>query len=282
MQRNGNILAIERMKLTGDGDTVFYFMNKLQRKNYQLQFVMDRMELPRSTAAFLDDIYLKKKTPVALDGKTEIGFEVTADAGSFAPDRFRLVFRKSVKYIAVNAAFANSDVAVNWSVNDQLNIEKYDIERSADGINFTTVGTATANGDSEAPVHYSGLDASPAPGEYYYRIKSVSKNGIATYSDAIKVKVVKSSPSLFVFPNPVTNGVIQLQLNNKSVAGIYATVLFNSTGQAVDNGLISHAGGTATKTIQPKQRLGNGTYQLKVTGPDGALSIIKVVVANNE
>jgi hypothetical protein len=118
---------------------------------------------------------------------------------------------------------------------------------------------------------------SPAPGEYYYRIKSTSHNGIVTYSDVVKVKVMKASPELYVFPNPVTNNIIQLQLN-KAVAGVYTTALYSNSGQLINTEIISHTGGTATKTIQPKQRLTAGTYQLMVAAPDGRMSMIKVVV----
>lgn len=279
IQRKGSILSVERMKLTGDGDTVFYFMNKMQRENYQLQFKMEGMQLPASTEAFLEDIYLKKKTPVALQGVTEIGFAITADAGSSATDRFRLVFRKSERYTSVHAIADGNNVAVNWNVSDELNIEKYEIERSADGTHFSTVDTKISNGESHVPVSYSGLDEGLAPGEYYYRIKSISSNGAVVYSNVVQVRVIKGSPGLFVFPNPVTNSTIQLQLN-KAAAGVYATTLFGNNGQVINNEIINHAGGTATTIITPKQRLVNGTYQLKITRPDGSTEVIKIVVVN--
>ncbi len=279
LQRKGSILSVERMKLTGDSDTVFYFMNKMQRKNYQLQLNMENMQLPGSTAAFLEDIYLKKKMPVRLQGITEIGFAVTADAGSNATDRFRLVFRKSVKYTSVKAVADGDNVTVNWVVSDQWNIEKYEIERSGDGRHFSIAATKIVNGDSDVPVSCSGFDEGLATGEYCYRIKSISKDGAVAYSDVVKVRVIKGSQELFVFPNPVTHGIIQLQLN-KAAAGVYATTLYSNNGQAINNEMISHAGGTATKIITAKQRLVNGTYQLKITRPDGSAEVIKVVVGN--
>lgn len=279
LKRNSGFLSIERKKLNGDGDTIFYFINKLQKKDYQLRFQMDNIEAPAATAAFLEDTYLKTKTAVSLSGATEAGFTVTNDTGSAAAERFRLVFRRSVWYSHIAADILNSDVAIRWSVTDELNIEKYEIERSANGGSFTTIANQLSNGHSAVPVSYSGLDLSPAPGEYYYRIKSTSKNGIVTYSDVVKVKVVKSSPQLFVFPNPVTNNIIQLQLNN-AAAGSYTTVLYANNGQVINNEVIAHSGGTATKTIQPKQRLVSGSYQLMVTAPDGQVSVIKLAVTD--
>lgn len=279
LRRNSGYLSIERKKLNGDGDTLFYFINKLQKKDYQLRFEMDNIEVPAATAAFLEDTYLKTKTPVSLSGATEAGFTVTNDSGSAAAERFRLVFRRSVWYSHIAADILNSDVAISWSVPDELNIEKYEIERSDNGSHFTTIASQLSRGNSAVPVSYSGLDVSPAPGEYHYRIKSTSKNGIITYSDVVKVKVVKSGPQLFVFPNPVSNNVIQLQLN-KAMAGSYTTVLYANNGQVINNEVIAHTGGTATKIIQPKQRLVSGSYQLMVTAPDGQVSVIKLAVAD--
>ena len=279
VKRNSGYLSVERKKLNADADTIFYYMSRMQKKNYQLQFVMNNMELPASTAAFLEDTYLQTKTPVSIYGTTETGFAVTDDAGSAAAERFRLVFRRSVRYNTVTADILNSDVVVNWVVSDELNIEKYEIERSGNGNSFSLVATKLSSGNSDVPVSYSSLDLSPAPGEYYYRIKSTSKNGVVAYSDVVKVKVVKASPELYVFPNPVTNNTIQLQLN-KAMAGVYTTVLYSNNGQVINNEIISHAGGTATKTIRPKQRLTNGAYQLMITAPDGQLSVIKVAVTD--
>ena len=281
LKRNDRYLSIERKKLKGEADTIFYSMSRLQRKDYQLQFVMDNLELPQSITAFLEDTYLKKKTAVSLHDTGYVSFNVTADSGSAAAERFRLVFRRSVRYTSINAVVLNSDVVVNWTVNDELNIDHYEIERSGNGTNFSTIATMLSNGESEVPVNYNALDAEPAPGEYYYRIKSVSKNGVVTYSDAVKVKVVKGSPALYVFPNPVTNGTIQLQLN-KAAAGTYSTRLYGSNGQLVTSEIIYHeGGGTATKTIKPAAVLNSGTYQLEITSPDNKVTVIKIIVNKN-
>jgi hypothetical protein len=279
LQRNGNILSIERMKLSGESDTIFYFTNRLQRKNYQLQFEITNLQLPGTTAAFLEDTYLKTKTAVALQGTTEINFSVTADAATTATDRFRLVFRRSIKYTNVNASANGNNVAITWTVSDQLNNDSYEIERSNDGKTFKIIDTKLSSGESSLPVSYTSTDAALAAGEYYYRIKSKSKNGIIAYSDAVKVSIIKESPAMFVFPNPVTNNIIQLRLN-KAEAGVYLTTLSASNGQIIHNEKINHAGGTATKNINLKQQIESGNYQLKVSRLDGKVEVIKVLVAN--
>ena len=132
LQRNGKILSVERRKIVGDADTIFYSLQKMQAKKYQLQFVMDDLGAPASTAAFLEDLYLKKKTPVNMHDTTRIDFDITTNEDA-QQNRFRLVFKRSVKYGNLNAFVLNSDIAVNWQVEDELNINHYEIERSSNG-----------------------------------------------------------------------------------------------------------------------------------------------------
>lgn len=85
---------------------------------------------------------------------------------------------------------------------------------------------------------------------------------------------------MYVFPNPVTNNNIQLQLNS-AAPGKYSARLFNSIGQLVNTEILPHAGGTATKVIAPVSQLNNGNYQLEITSPDKKITVIKVFVNKN-
>ncbi|MDQ6609024.1 MAG: T9SS type A sorting domain-containing protein [Bacteroidota bacterium] len=78
--------------------------------------------------------------------------------------------------------------------------------------------------------------------------------------------VATGAPAISVFPNPVNNGVINLQLNNMA-AGIYNVRVFNSMGQVIASKQINHAAGSSTETIQAKG-LSKGIYQLEVVKPD--------------
>ena len=276
--REGKIMSIERMKLKGRADTIFYNIRKMQRKNYQLQFVFDRVNVPPATTAFLEDLYLKTKTPVNMEDTTRIDFSVSINEEA-AADRFRLVFRRSAVCTGINAFVLNRDIPVSWNVEDEFNINRYEIERSADGELFTVVGSKSSKGYSEKPVSYNWLDASPAPGQYYYRIKCISNNGVVAYSDVAKVTILKSSPELYVFPNPVTGNIIQLQMTDRP-AGQYQVRLINDAGQKIMDVSITHNGGTATKFINIEKAVGKAVYNMEVTAPDKNTTVIKVMMDN--
>jgi hypothetical protein len=277
LARDGKVLSIERRKMIHEIDTIFYNISKMQRKNYQFQFIFDHLAAPASTAAFLEDLYLNKKTPVSLQDTTNINFSIAINEEAVA-NRFRLVFRRSVVYNSIKATELKADIAVDWTVGDEWDVQQYSIERSTDNKTFTEAGTVSATGNNNLSAAYRWIDVAPQPGVYYYRIKSISSKGAVSYSDIVKIKILNSRTDLYVFPNPVQDNIIQLQLNDK-VAGQYNARLFNSAGLQLINNKIIHAGATATFQLKPTIVLPAGTYSLEVVSPDKKTALIKVVVA---
>lgn len=68
-----------------------------------------------------------------------------------------------------------------------------------------------------------------------------------------------------VYPNPITDNNITLQLNDLS-KGNYTLILSNKLGQHIYTRIIEHSGGSATKTIALIKGLATGIYQLNITG----------------
>lgn len=82
---------------------------------------------------------------------------------------------------------------------------------------------------------------------------------------------------MYVFPNPVTDDNINLQLN-LTVQGVYRVRLINAAGQELLKQNIAHPGSNATHKITPAQMLTKGTYVLEVMGTDKQKNILKVVI----
>ena len=61
VKRDSRVLSVEKRQLVAEVDTIFYNMSKMQAKKYRLQFIMDDLGAPATTAAFLEDLYLKKR-----------------------------------------------------------------------------------------------------------------------------------------------------------------------------------------------------------------------------
>lgn len=274
--RNNKWLAIEQRPTIKETDTLFFKLTKTIARKYQLELKADNLEQD-NLAGFVEDSYLNKLTPMYMKGITTVDFEVTSDAASAAQTRFRVIFNPSVTYTYINASVVKNDIAVNWSISSEFNIREYQILRSTDSINFSKAGTLKATGNDHNAVAYQWLDIAPATGYYYYRIRSISNNEVTGNSSIVKVKLNRTSPGMYVFPNPVTNGIIQLQMNNMS-AGVYAVRLINNLGQEILNKRISHGPGTATEIIRPHRKITTGNYHLEVLAPDKKVTVININV----
>lgn len=113
-----------------------------------------------------------------------------------------------VELIKFTSKINNGQVRLDWSVENEINLLQYDIERSEDGNHFSTVKTITAAGKKD----YSTTDMT-APGKYYYRLKMVDRDGSVKYS-AVLVVDIEDNLIVRIYPNPATDKLFIRQPNN--------------------------------------------------------------------
>lgn len=98
-------------------------------------------------------------------------------------------------------ATGNKDrVLLSWKVAHETGFAGYEVERSADGIAFSKIGTIMAIGAGS----YSHVDMQPLPKMNYYRLKLVDINGTATYSRIVAVRFGEEH-HFQVHPNPASD-----------------------------------------------------------------------------
>ncbi|MEN9570561.1 MAG: hypothetical protein RL172_1792, partial [Bacteroidota bacterium] len=259
---NNDQYILQRRKPLTANDTVWLSLKKSRTTQYRFNLLTTAFNTANLTG-YLEDAYLKTSTPVNMGGSTWVDFAVTGEAASAAANRFRIVFKQTASYTGITAQPVGKDVQVQWWVSSQQAVLQYEVERSADGINFTTVGTVPAM-QSQAAAAYQFTDVQPVPGVYYYRIKASSSNNAGGYSDKVKIQLVRNNGHFFVFPNPVKGSQVHLQLNDAAKA-VYIIKLVNTAGQELMRKVISHAGGTATVSFTVGSQLAAGAYQLEIS-----------------
>ena len=160
----------------------------------------------------------------------------------------------------ISAYKKSAGVSVEWSVLNEINVKKYEVEKSSDGINFVKVGEVAATKAS----NYAWLDVAPFTGNNYYRVKSVDNDGSAQFSQNVVVKIgTDASLNVTVINNPVVNNKIQLLVENTD-KGIYNITLYNQLGQQITRKEILHNGNTTTYTITTNS-FAKGIYQVVIT-----------------
>ncbi|MEO8861263.1 MAG: LamG-like jellyroll fold domain-containing protein [Ginsengibacter sp.] len=94
----------------------------------------------------------------------------------------------------------NATVKLSWQSQNEISFSRYDVEKSKDGISFTSIGTVNALHGSLTNT-YSLIDNAPAHGYNFYRLKQINADGQFTYSKIIKVDFSKQL-LVTITPNP--------------------------------------------------------------------------------
>ena len=274
---DNKLLVVERRQPITQADTIYYNLTGTTNGKYSFGFDAKNFADP-GLNAWLEDAFTKGRTPVNMNGITNISFDVTSAAASKAANRFKIVFATAEKvalpvtFVKVEAVNEGPQVNVKWKVANEINLSKYVVMKSTDGNNFTDLTDVPANGGTD----YFALDKNPVSGYNYYRIRSVDRDGAQAYSEIAKVWMSNNKPLLSVFPNPVVNGIVNLRFENMP-SGKYLIRLLNPSGQVILNNSLNFAGGNYNEKIPWNYQMAHGSYQLEITRPDGSVKTIIVM-----
>ena len=167
-----------------------------------------------------------------------------------------------VKFGPVKAYEKQQGIQVDWKVYSEENISTYAVERSANGSSFSSIGSVASRNGSSA-VDYGFFDASPLAGISFYRIRSVSKEGKSGLSSIVRMNLDKLTTGITLYPNPVINGILNLQTANLA-KGTYTLHIFNSSGLQVMLQSFKHEGGALTLQPQFNNRMPAGIYSMDI------------------
>jgi len=135
-----------------------------------------------------------------------------------------------IELISFNAAWLQKGktAKLDFKTDKESGICCFDIEKSADGFNFYSIGTLPAK-NINGIQSYSFIDGDATGKKQFYRIKI---KGIAGQVDHSNIQQLQNNKAteILVFPNPTTD-VLQLQLN-KAYDKMNVQII-NSAGQLV-------------------------------------------------
>lgn len=280
--REDKKLIVEKRPLPSVYDTIFIRLSNMATgKDYR--FELNTQDFIPGFNAYLQDNYKGTTTPVDLTGNTtQVNFNLTSDAASAAPDRFRIVFALKVIPVTtttIKAAQKNEDIAVDFKAANQFNMKHYEIEKSIDGSTYNKVATQPVIGANGTDATYAWIDVNAVTGDNYYRIRQVGNSGETGFSNIAKVTIDKNNRAITVYPNPVTNRNITLQMTNME-KGVYKLSLISTTGQVVMTSQVTHGGGNAVQSVPLIRQVANGAYRLEITKPDNSRVLKDLVIAD--
>lgn len=152
---------------------------------------------------------------------------------------------------------------LNWKTSFEEDVEHYDVEKSADGVDFENIGSVETNGDLNDEKAYRFFDTKLGSQKSYYRLKVVEADGTSSYSQTILVN--KEKPNQFAVV---------------AYSSVMAKTTFDLTLDAVTEGqleyaLVSYTGELIFEEFQflyaglneiqlSLQDLPEGTYKVKL------------------
>lgn len=167
-----------------------------------------------------------------------------------------------VKLSNIKAYEKLSGIQLDWTAYSETNLSHYEIERSADGRIFISIGQVNAF-NSVLEKNYGFFDANPLPGTSFYRLKNIDLDNKFEYSSIIRVSLDKSIKDIRLYPIPVTGNLISFQ-GSDLAKGNYTARIFNAAGQQVYLQHFSHTGGSVTQTLQLPAGVKSGMYTLQL------------------
>jgi endonuclease I len=166
-----------------------------------------------------------------------------------------------VDVIAFGGKLEGNGLRLYWKVANEQNLRTYVVERSINGQQYTRIGEQLATGASQ--YHFTDPVASLAGWRLYYRLRVVDRDGSFRFSPIFSLHTPKNT--LFsVFPNPVTNGPLQILLHAPVRNG--SLQLLDLAGRAVVSQSINGSSSTIGLWLG---HLPAGAYLLQVRTQDG-------------
>ncbi|HMC99812.1 MAG TPA: endonuclease [Ferruginibacter sp.] len=174
-----------------------------------------------------------------------------------------------VTIIDLTAVKNSGSVLLKWYATFETNFKLYEVQRSIDGINFTTVGNV--NGTNLANYYFND-EQLPSAGRLYYRIRMVDIDGRSSLSKTVTVAQT-SVANISVYPNPATQH-LTIQLDH-ALSRASEVIVNDITGRAVFRQFVIRGQkmiGLSVSGLQP------GRYFLKIVDGDEMINTSFIVV----
>ncbi len=164
----------------------------------------------------------------------------------------------------------NTTVCLKWEAEEETAFSHFNVHRSFDGINFSSIGLINGAGNNNRNSYsYTDSDLKNHPvKKVFYRLQMVDMDGKFKYSKVIMFDLEQTQKSILLFPNPV---VTSLTVSfNQEKEGNTSIRITDMKGTTVRNYSENIPAGKNSMSIDASD-LPSATYILSVIKPGGVL-----------
>ncbi len=161
----------------------------------------------------------------------------------------------------------SNDNHLEWETASEINNDYFEVQRSPDGITYSTLKVIDGQGTTEQATRYKFIDINPLPGLSYYRLKQVDIDGAETVFNEtrfiVKLSISSGSKKLSfsTYPNPTTEDNINIKLEADQNSSLLIQ-MYDLNGRVLYKNLLEPGEIDAEIKIMPNERVRKGIYIL--------------------
>jgi hypothetical protein len=184
----------------------------------------------------------------------------------------------STLLITYNGKLNNNRTTLKWTTSTEDGPFYFDIEKSLNGSNFSTIGTVDSYNDPSAQQNnYSFIDPLDITDKAYYRLRLRNPDGQLSYSGIL---LITNSAEAFSLSSVINPFVSELYFNISSVKdGLVKAELNDQFGKPVKRKSFDIKAGSNQLAFENTDILPSGIYILR-TEMDGVIIYKKVIKQN--
>jgi hypothetical protein len=121
--------------------------------------------------------------------------------------RFQVTSAAPLTWLQFQGKKVSNGIALEWATEQERNVERFDLQRSSDGVRWLSIHEQAATGFSETRSDYRYTDTRPLPGVDYYRLRSVDFDGAENFSPTLAVRYGDTPAQALMYPSPARGSV---------------------------------------------------------------------------
>jgi len=170
----------------------------------------------------------------------------------------------SVQMISLTGNRSGDNINLNWNVAANEMASHYEVQRSTDGINFTTIGSVNAGSQiGNQSFVYNTTDQNTE--RSFYRLRIFNKSGQVEYSSIVSFNKNNSNKNIVTILNNPVSDKLSLSITSHNEHSLKLRVM-DISGRTVLQTHLNAANGNTQISVPLLSGMNKGTYIVELTG----------------
>jgi len=174
-----------------------------------------------------------------------------------------------VNMLPLTATKIKRTALLQWATVTEENSSYFEIERSPDGRSYKAIDRVSAKGNSSVKISYDYVDKNPLPGNNYYQLKEVDKDGRYAMSNIASLSFNDAS-LLTAYPNPAKSTINLKYITAKNETA--EILMYDSKGMLAGRNILSAQPGVNIKSID-MSAFAKGVYAIRLLSNSGNFTL---------